>query len=77
MLFLGKKGWPAAMLPSSAKLLICCSAGICLGSGIWGQANLEVRKKPGEKLEPRPPSNIRVDSTLVLIPVTVTDPTAL
>jgi Ca-activated chloride channel homolog len=62
------------MLPSSAKLLIRCAAGICLGSAIWGQANLEVRNEPGEKLEPRQRSNIRVDSTLVLIPVTVTDP---
>ena len=62
------------MLPSSAKLLIRCAVGICLGSAVWGQANLEVRTKPGEKSEPRPRSNIRVDSTLVLIPVTVTDP---
>ena len=62
------------MLPSSAKLLIRCAVGICLGSAVWGQANLEVRTKPGEKTEPRPRSNIRVDSTLVLIPVTVTDP---
>jgi VWFA-related protein len=62
------------MLPSSVKLLIRCAVGICLGSAIWGQANLEVRTKPGEKTEPRPRSNIRVDSTLVLIPVTVTDP---
>lgn len=62
------------MLPSSAKLLISCAVGICLGSALWGQANLEVRTKPGEKPEVRPRSNIRVDSTLVLIPVTVTDP---
>ena len=62
------------MLPSSAKLLLRCAAGICLGSAIWGQANLEVRNKPGETLEQRPRSSIRVDSTLVLIPVTVTDP---
>jgi len=62
------------MLPSSAKLLICCAAGICLGSGVWGQAKLEVRERPSEKTEPRPRANIRVDSTLVLIPVTVTDP---
>jgi VWFA-related protein len=74
MLFLGKKGWLAAMLPSSAKLLICCAVGICLGSVVWGQANLEVRAKPGEKAEPRPQANIRIDSNLVLIPVTVTDP---
>src|SRR5260370_14323017 len=74
MLFLGKKGWPATMLPSCAKLLIRCAVGICLGSVLWGQANLEVRTKPAEKVEPRARSNIRVDSTLVLIPVTVTDP---
>ena len=61
------------MLPSSAKLLIFCVVGSCLGS-VWGQANLEVRAKPGEKAEARPQSSIRVDSTLVLIPVTVTDP---
>jgi len=71
---LGKKGWPADMLPSSVKLLIFCAIGTCLGSLVWGQANLEVRAKPGEKAESRPQSNIRVDSTLVLIPVTVTDP---
>ena len=74
MLFLGKKGWLAAMLPSSAKLLICSAVGICLASVVWGQANLEVRAKPGEKAEPRPHANIRIDSNLVLIPVTVTDP---
>jgi VWFA-related protein len=62
------------MLPSYAKLLIRCAVGICFGSALWGQANLDVRSKPGEKAEPRPRSNIRVDSTLVLIPVTVTDP---
>ncbi len=32
------------------------------------------RPKPGEKVEASPRANIRVDSTLVLIPVTVTDP---
>jgi Ca-activated chloride channel family protein len=62
------------MLPSSVKLLIRCAVGICLGSALWGQANLEVRPKLGEKTEPRPRANIRVDSTMVLIPVTVTDP---
>jgi Ca-activated chloride channel family protein len=61
------------MLPSSAKLLIFCVVGSCLGS-VWGQANLEVRAKPSEKAVSRPQSSIRVDSTLVLIPVTVTDP---
>ena len=59
---------------SYAKLLIRSALGMCLASALWGQATLEVRPKPGEKVEPRPQSNIRVDSTLVLIPVTVTDP---
>jgi VWFA-related protein len=45
-----------------------------VGCAVWAQATLEVRPKLGEKIEPRPHSNIRVDSTLVLIPVTVTDP---
>ncbi len=62
------------MLPSYLKLLIRSAISIYLVSSVWGQANLEVRTKPGEKAEPRPKSNIRVDSTLVLIPVTVTDP---
>jgi VWFA-related protein len=62
------------MLPSYLKLLIRSVMAICLVSAIWGQANLEVRTKPGEKAEPRAKANIRVDSTLVLIPVTVTDP---
>src|SRR5438445_5548333 len=62
------------MLPSYPKLLIRSAMAMCLLSALWGQANLEVRTKPGEKAEPRAKSNIRVDSTLVLIPVTVTDP---
>ena len=62
------------MLPSYAKLLIRSTLGICLACALWGQATLDVRPKPGEKVEPRPKANIRVDSTLVLIPVTVTDP---
>lgn len=38
-------------------------------------ANIVPRAKPGEKAAPLDPrSDIRVDSTLVLIPVTVTDP---
>src|SRR5204863_4988892 len=62
------------MLLSYPNLLIRSAIALCLGSVLWGQANLEVRNKPGEKTEPRPKANIRVDSTLVLIPVTVTDP---
>ncbi|MBM3774692.1 MAG: VWA domain-containing protein [Acidobacteria bacterium] len=35
---------------------------------------IEPRAKPAEPSKPAPRSNIRVDTTLVLIPVTVTDP---
>jgi VWFA-related protein len=61
------------MLPSCRNLLICSTLFLCAGIS-WGQANLETRPKPGAKSEPRPQANIRIDSTLVLIPVTVTDP---
>jgi len=61
------------MLPSFRKLLIWSAVAI-LTPAIWSQANLETRAKPGAKTEPRPQANIRIDSTLVLIPVTVTDP---
>jgi VWFA-related protein len=62
------------MLPSCRKLLIS-SAIVILSSVVsWAQANLETRARPGAKTEPRPAANIRIDSTLVLIPVTVTDP---
>src|SRR4051794_32031325 len=61
------------MLPSCRKLLIRSVLGLCtafaLASALEGQANLEIRTKPGEKAEPRAKANIRVDSTLVLIPV--------
>ena len=62
------------MLPSSAKSLICCVVALAAGPLVRGQANLDVRTRPVEKTEPRAKANIRVDSNLVLIPVTVTDP---
>ncbi len=46
---------------------------VLLGAA-WAQGPVVPRAKPGEKVEARPRANIRVDSTLVLIPVTVTDP---
>jgi len=61
------------MLPSYRKLLICGAIGIW-GCALWGQATIEPRAKLGVKTEPKPRTDIRVDSTLVLIPVTVTDP---
>jgi Ca-activated chloride channel family protein len=62
------------MLPSRSNLLICSVLFVFAGVVSWGQANLETRAKPAAKIEPRPQANIRIDSNLVLIPVTVTDP---
>src|ERR1051325_9999535 len=62
------------MLPSYRNLLLCSA--IALAPAIWGgpQGPVRPRPKPAEKSEPAPKANIRVDSNLVLIPVTVTDP---
>ena len=62
------------MLPSCRKLLIWSAVLVLLGSVSWGQPNLHPRAKPGAKPEARTHANIRVDTDLVLIPVTVTDP---
>jgi VWFA-related protein len=62
------------MLPSRGNLLICSALFVFAGVVSWGQANLETRAKPSAKIEPRPQANIRIESNLVLIPVTVTDP---
>src|SRR5258706_9309186 len=54
------------------------SFGAIVGSlalcAIAQQVEIAPRKTTSEKQEPAPKANIRVDSTLVLIPVTVTDP---
>src|SRR5262249_43456159 len=73
MLHSGKKGWPANMRQSYRKLLIVSGIGLW-GCALWGQATIETRPRPGLKAEPRQQANIRVDTNLVLIPVTVTDP---
>jgi VWFA-related protein len=67
------------MLPSYRKLFIfgvigLGFAGSYCAAPLWGQATIEPRPKPSPKAELLPKANIRVDSTLVLIPVTVTDP---
>ena len=61
------------MLPSR-KLLLCCA--IFIAPAIWGgpQGPVTPRPKPADRTEPAPKANIRVESNLVLIPVTVTDP---
>jgi Ca-activated chloride channel homolog len=69
-----KKGKLRTMLPSFRNLLIGTAFLASLASVSRAQANLEPRAKPGAKPEVRPQANIRIDSTLVLIPVTVTDP---
>jgi Ca-activated chloride channel homolog len=70
-----KKGWPAAML-SHRKLFLLSALSLfpALWVAAWAQGPVVPRPKPGAKLEVGPKANIRVDSTLVLIPVTVTDP---
>ena len=67
------------MLPSYRKLLLISAIVYCAGDlGTLGPADRRVRcaapKARREARSRRPKANIRVDSTLVLIPVTVTDP---
>jgi Ca-activated chloride channel homolog len=61
------------MLPSR-KLLLCSA--IFFAPAIWGDAQGPVspRPRPAEKTEAAPKATLRVESNLVLIPVTVTDP---
>src|SRR5262245_49674097 len=67
-----EKGKPPMMLPSCRKFLLCSA--LIASFTAWGQPNLDIRPKPGEKAEVRPQAILRIDSNLVLIPVTVTDP---
>jgi VWFA-related protein len=62
------------MLPSYRKLLLFSTIWVCLAQALWAQVTIEPRAKPSARAEAVPKANIRVDSTLVLIPVTVTDP---
>ena len=62
------------MLPSYRKLLSFSTFWVSLAPVLWAQVTIEPRAKPAVRAEAVPKSNIRVDSTLVLIPVTVTDP---
>ncbi len=77
MLDFGQKGWLAAMLPSSRKLLVftAISAVAAFGGFAAQQVTISPRPKPSVKEEEvLPKADIRVNTTLVLIPVTVTDP---
>ena len=62
------------MLPSYRKLLWYSAFWVCLAPVVRAQVSIEPRPKPSVRADAVPKSNIRVDSTLVLIPVTVTDP---
>ncbi len=70
------------MLPSYRKLFQISAIALILGLA-WGadqkpaneaKVSIVPRPKPASEGEPGPKANIRIDSTLVLIPVTVTDP---
>jgi VWFA-related protein len=68
------------MLPPSRKLFVLSA--IFVGAGLWAgaqqpeRAQVEIlpRPKAPERKEVLPRSDIRIDTNLVLIPVTVTDP---
>ena len=67
------------MLPSYRKLLLCSAifvAPAIIVPVTWGepQGPVNPRQRPAEKTEAAPNATLRVDSNLVLIPVTVTDP---
>src|SRR5690348_16698219 len=77
MLDLVKKGWPAAMLHSYRQLFAVTA--VLLGTGFsliaqdsGGPVSIVPRPKAPRKSEVLPKANIRVDTNLVLIPVTVT-----
>jgi VWFA-related protein len=81
-----EKGRQAVTLPPYSKLFVAGALLILANSAIWGeekpadvkntggQVSIQPRPKPGAKAETPAKANIRIDSTLVLIPVTVTDP---
>ena len=74
------------MAVRSRYLVILASIGAAFSTYLWAPdekspasdqnpVNIEPRAKPTDKAEaPLPKANIRVDTTVVLIPVTVTDP---
>ncbi len=61
----------AIRLFAAAGLVIVCPAVLCYADD---HAEITPRAKPGEAAAPLPRANIRIDTNVVLIPVTVTDP---
>lgn len=82
MLDLGKKGGETAMLLGDRNFLRRCAILMLLAPFVWSadpppgdvKVSVEPRQKPAANTSGNSKANIRVDSTLVLIPVTVTDP---
>ncbi len=82
MLDLGKKGWEAAMPPSHHKLFLSAAIFVLLAPALRPadsvsndpKVTIEPRSKTSANAAPATRANIRVESTMVLIPVTVTDP---
>ncbi len=64
------------MLPSSRSLFVYSAMLLALPVGAFAQSPVSITPRPTNvpKSEVLPKTNIRVDSNLVLIPVTVTDP---
>ncbi len=68
------------MLPSSQKLFVCgtilmaCASWMSAQPASQGQVEILPRLKAPEKKDIVPRADIRIDTNLVLIPVTVTDP---
>ncbi len=75
MLDLEKKGWQA-MLPSYRKLFVFGAISWAWAAGAFAQPPVVITPRAATvpKKEVLPRTDIRVDSNLVLIPVTVTDP---
>lgn len=50
-------------------------AGLAAATGmLWGQVEIQPRPRPSTKQDTLPNANLRVDTTLVLVPVSVNDP---
>jgi VWFA-related protein len=63
------------MLPSYRKVLLSCATALLPLLLVAQEGPLAPREKPAaDRAAPAPKTNLRIDSTLVLIPVTVTDP---
>jgi VWFA-related protein len=55
-------------------MILRAGLALCLAAMLSGQVKIEQRPRPAPKQESRPGANIRVDTTLILVPVAVNDP---